>query len=268
MNIILLGHADLASLYALNSLVAQCPEHRYTAFTSGTLASKDPMPGALVELAKLDADMCSEFRDGDCFSDVLASAQSLSEPNSAAGLKTLSECDPDLIVSVRYRRILRDGAIAVPRQGVLNLHSGILPDYRGVMATFWAMLNAEPEIGSTLHRIVDSGVDTGPVIGISRTAMRPTESYLANLLRLYSDGVAMLVDAIAALGCGKRLEGTAQATGCGSYFSTPDNDATTAFAAQNLCLASGMELDAISAQNRETRQKSLSHESLDSHIPK
>ena len=242
MNIILLGHADLASLYALNSLVAQCPEHRYTAFTSGTLASKDPMPGALVELAKLDADMCSEFRDGDCFSDVLASAQSLSEPNSAAGLKTLSECDPDLIVSVRYRRILRDGAIAVPRQGVLNLHSGILPDYRGVMATFWAMLNAEPEIGSTLHRIVDSGIDTGPVIGISRTAMRPTESYLANLLRLYSGGVDMLVDAIAALNCGKTLCGDGQQAVGGRYYSAPEDADLQRFSAKSLYLEDGTEL--------------------------
>ena len=98
--------------------------------------------------------------------------------------------------------------------------------------------------------------------------MRPTESYLANLLRLYSDGVAMLVEAIAALECGKPLEGTPQATGCDKYFSTPDDAAFKAFSVLNLCLASGMELDAISAPNRETRQKSVSHETLDSHIPK
>jgi len=268
VNIVLLGHADLASLYALNDLIARSPGHHYTAFDSGTLTAKQKMPGALIDLAALDAKLCTEHRDTGKLSEVLLRARELPKPNSPAGLNTLGDCDPDLIVSIRYRQILRDDAIAVPRQGVLNLHSGILPDYRGVMATFWAMLNAELEIGSTLHRIVDSGIDTGPILGVSRTPLRPGETYLANLLRLYADGVAMLVEAIAELECGNPLEGSPQSTECGKYFSTPDEASIKAFSAKNLCLASALELDLILASIQETRQKSVINESLDSHIPK
>ena len=49
-----------------------------------------------------------------------------------------------------YRRILKAAAIQIPRHGVLNLHSGLLPAYKGLMATFWATLNGEEEIGCTL----------------------------------------------------------------------------------------------------------------------
>jgi methionyl-tRNA formyltransferase len=215
------------------------------------------MPGTLIDLATLDAKLCTEYRDTGKLSEVLLRARELPKPNSPAGLNTLGDCDPDLIVSIRYRQILRDDAIALPRQGVLNLHSGILPDYRGVMATFWAMLNAEREIGSTLHRIVDSGVDTGPILGVSRTPLRPGESYLANLLRLYADGVAMLVEAIADLECGKTLSSSSQSPSVGQYYSTPDAAALKAFSAKTACLASGLELDLILASNHETRQKSV-----------
>ena len=50
------------------------------------------------------------------------------------------------------------------RLGVINLHGGLSPDYRGADCTFWALYNGEPEnIGCTLHYI-DAGIDTGKVI--------------------------------------------------------------------------------------------------------
>ncbi len=157
----------------------------------------------------------------------------------------MRECNPDLIVSIRYRRILRDDAIGVPRQGVLNLHSGILLDYRGVMPTFWAMLNDEVEIGTTLHRIVDSGIDTGPIIGISRTATNRGESYLANVLRLYQEGCSMLATAISDLDRGKPLAESHQLSSPGAYFSTPDEPAIEAFTAKGLRFVTGTELELL-----------------------
>jgi methionyl-tRNA formyltransferase len=128
---------------------------------------------------------------------------------------------PDLIVSIRYRRILKDAVIAIPRLGVLNLHSGVLPDYKGVMATFWAMLQNEEMIGATLHRIVDSGIDTGPVIGTRPVPADYGSSYLANVLRLYGPGCDMIVEAIQALETGKEPESTAQAQWTMSSASRP-----------------------------------------------
>ena len=212
---------------------------------SGTLAAGDNVPGALNELAKADAELCVKYLGRSHVNDVLRTAAELTAPNSSMGLATLRRCDPDLIVSIRYRRILRDDAIGVSRQGVLNLHSGILPDYRGVMPTFWAMLNDEVEIGTTLHQIVDSGIDTGPVIGTSRTETNREGSYLANVFGLYLDGCSMLAAAISDLDRGKPLAGSRQTAGSGQYFSTPDAAAIKAFVAKSLKIVTGKELEAI-----------------------
>jgi methionyl-tRNA formyltransferase len=114
------------------------------------------------------------------------------------------------------------------------------------MATFWAMLNKEEIIGATLHRIVDSGIDTGPVIGIRPVPADYGSSYLANVLRLYGPGCDMIVEAVRALETGKEPETTAQAPG-GMYFSTPETDDVERFKARGLVLADGRELAEIGA---------------------
>ena len=77
---------------------------------------------------------------------------------------------PELMISIRYGKILRSKALSIPDLGVLNLHSGKLPDYRGVMATFRAMLAQEQELFSTLHWIDDDTIDTGRVISVGTQA--------------------------------------------------------------------------------------------------
>ena len=129
---------------------------------------------------------------------------------------------------------------------MLNLHSGILPDYRGVMATFRAMLNEEPEIGASLHWIVDSGIDTGPEIGISRARTRPEESYLANVLRLYIEGCKMMAAAVETVTSREIRRNASLTMGQGRYYSTPDAAAIERFSAKGLKLILGNELGLIS----------------------
>tara|TARA_B100000900_G_scaffold376385_1_gene359090 strand:- start:114 stop:770 length:657 start_codon:yes stop_codon:yes gene_type:complete len=44
----------------------------------------------------------------------------------------------------------------------LNVHPGILPNYRGLDPVLWSIYNDEP-VGATIHKI-DSSIDTGPVL--------------------------------------------------------------------------------------------------------
>jgi methionyl-tRNA formyltransferase len=62
--------------------------------------------------------------------------------------------------------LVRDNIFTLPRIGVLNVHSGSLPLYRGMDTFEWALLcprDGKCCIGVTLH-IMDKGVDTGPII--------------------------------------------------------------------------------------------------------
>jgi methionyl-tRNA formyltransferase len=241
MNIVLLGHDDIASLFAFASLVNLRPQYRYRLFVSGPLESDALAPPALAELARADRALFDAFRSRPDLPSGLSAGVPLPRPNAPEGLAALRGAAPDLVISIRYRRILREQAIAVPRLGVLNLHSGILPDYQGVMATFWALLAGEPEIGCTLHRIVDAGIDTGPVVGIARSQARPGASYLANLLSLYPAGVRLLAHTVDLLAAGRALPASLQAPGEGRYYTAPDRDALARFDAARLALVDGSE---------------------------
>jgi methionyl-tRNA formyltransferase len=79
---------------------------------------------------------------------------------------------PDLILSVYYRNMIGGKVLALAPLGAFNMHGSLLPRYRGRAPINWAVLNGEPRIGMTLHRMVrepdagnivdQDGVDIGP----------------------------------------------------------------------------------------------------------
>jgi methionyl-tRNA formyltransferase len=61
---------------------------------------------------------------------------------------------PDLILSVYYRNMIGGKILALAPLGAFNMHGSLLPKYRGRAPINWAVLNGEPRIGMTLHRMV------------------------------------------------------------------------------------------------------------------
>ena len=53
--------------------------------------------------------------------------------------------------------------IDIPRHGTINLHSALLPKYRGLMPSFWVLKNKEKQTGVTVF-FVDEGIDSGPIL--------------------------------------------------------------------------------------------------------
>jgi methionyl-tRNA formyltransferase len=149
---------------------------------------------------------------------------SLPNPNTAAGLEVVRRFAPDLVVTIRYGAILKSSLIAIPRLGVLNLHSGLLPAYRGVLATFRALMHGDTQIGCTLHYITDDTIDTGPIIETTCVPVVPGRSLLWHVLALYRPGVAMLVSALNRLESGLAVPATAQPAAAGEYYSSPSAD--------------------------------------------
>lgn len=143
----------------------------------------------------------------------------LSNPNVGDGLAYLERLAPDLVVSIRYGAIFKSPAIAVPRLGMLNLHAGLLPAYRGVIASFRALMVGERELGCTLHYIVDGTIDTGPVVGQSRIPVDSAKSLFAHVVALYPSAIEMVGDAIGRLARGEQLPQDVQ-TG-GTYYTYP-----------------------------------------------
>lgn len=78
-------------------------------------------------------------------------------------LKIIRRLKPDICFSIYFRNIFNRDYISVPPMGYINIHPSLLPKYRGSVPTYWALVNNEKRVGTTMHYI-DSGVDTGDII--------------------------------------------------------------------------------------------------------
>tara|TARA_B100001939_G_scaffold347979_1_gene371784 strand:+ start:22239 stop:23003 length:765 start_codon:yes stop_codon:yes gene_type:complete len=85
---------------------------------------------------------------------------SLNKPES---LNLLRSYSPDLLISIAGNEIFKKPLIDLAPKGCLNLHTALLPKYRGLMPSFWVLKNGEKETGVTVF-FVDEGIDSGPII--------------------------------------------------------------------------------------------------------
>lgn len=83
----------------------------------------------------------------------------------------LSALQPDFIFSIQYRRLLRSEVLAIPHQGCINLHFGLLPRYGGCYPVAWAILNGESHAGAILHYMTER-FDEGDVIAQQSVPVR------------------------------------------------------------------------------------------------
>jgi len=78
-------------------------------------------------------------------------------------IETLSDLKPDLIVVVAYGQILKQAILDLPKTFCMNLHSSLLPKYRGAAPINWAIIEGEQESGVTTMKM-DRGMDTGDIL--------------------------------------------------------------------------------------------------------
>jgi methionyl-tRNA formyltransferase len=102
---------------------------------------------------------------------------------------------PDLIVVIAYGQILPPAILDLPRHGCLNVHTSLLPKYRGAAPIQWAIANGDPETGVTVMKM-DAGLDTGPIVSLRRTAILPSDDSQILHDRLAQLGADLLVETI------------------------------------------------------------------------
>jgi methionyl-tRNA formyltransferase len=111
---------------------------------------------------------------------------------------------PD-VIAVFGTSLIRGALLERGRLGMLNLHGGLSPDYRGADCTFWALYNNEPEqVGCTLH-FINAGIDTGKLVAHIRPAVGPGDEELTLFWRAVRDSAPVYVEAIRRLAAGDPL---------------------------------------------------------------
>lgn len=102
---------------------------------------------------------------------------------------------PD-IVAVLGSSVILPRVISVPTAGMVNLHSGLSPYYRGTWSYGWPIVNEEPEcIGATVHHI-DPGIDTGDIIYQTRPVLDGRDDLNTIFLKVIAEGIELAGDAV------------------------------------------------------------------------
>lgn len=113
-------------------------------------------------------------------------------------LALLKELAPELIVVAAYGRILPDEILTLPPKGCINVHSSLLPKYRGAAPINWAVLNGDAVSGVTIMDMAHE-LDAGDIIAQVTTPVSREETAQQLYDRLARMGGDLLVQTVAAI---------------------------------------------------------------------
>ncbi|MBT3191207.1 MAG: methionyl-tRNA formyltransferase [Verrucomicrobia bacterium] len=121
--------------------------------------------------------------------------------NTEASLEALRALSPDLAVVMAYGQILKPTVLAVPRLGCINVHTSLLPLYRGAAPIQWAVANGDAETGVTIMHM-DEGMDTGDIVLQRTIPIGPADTAGRVHDNLADAGAALLCEAVHAIQAG------------------------------------------------------------------
>ncbi len=139
--------------------------------------------------------------------------------NSLEYIKTAESLVPDVVVSVAAPEIFRDEILGVPRIKCINIHSGRLPIYRGMMPNFWQLLNGESHATITVHEMAKK-LDAGGVIKTKDFPLKDRDSLDRVIVGTKQDGARLMIEVLCDIQSGK-LDATQLDMKDASYFSFP-----------------------------------------------
>lgn len=110
-------------------------------------------------------------------------------------IEQLAAWQPKLIAVAAFGQILPQRILDLPKFGCLNVHTSLLPKYRGAAPIQSAILNGDAETGVTIMKM-DAGLDTGAIVRVERTAISDSDNAQTLHDRLARLGADLLVKTI------------------------------------------------------------------------
>ena len=107
----------------------------------------------------------------------------------------VQELAPELIVVAAYGKILPEDILNYPKYGSINVHSSLLPKYRGAAPINWAILNDEKETGVSIMYMVKE-LDAGDVLHVLKTEIGAEEDLPSLWARLSDLGAQALAETL------------------------------------------------------------------------
>ena len=125
--------------------------------------------------------------------------QTLRDPDVVAQLRDLA---PEAVVIAAYGEILQPDVLSIPALGCINVHASLLPKYRGAAPIAATLLEGETETGVSVM-LVDSGLDTGPILAQLKVPVHLSDTTLTLASRLSQLGATLLAETLPSWLAGK-----------------------------------------------------------------
>lgn len=110
-------------------------------------------------------------------------------------VEDLKALQPELCVTAAFGQILSQEILDIPSHGTVNVHSSLLPKYRGSSPINWALLCGEKVTGVTTM-MTDKGMDTGDILLQKEVEILPGETAGELTERLSLIGAELLIETI------------------------------------------------------------------------
>ncbi|MDR3259836.1 MAG: methionyl-tRNA formyltransferase [Fusobacteriaceae bacterium] len=109
--------------------------------------------------------------------------------------KEIKDLCPDIIVIVAYGKIIPNEIIDIPKYRAINLHTSLLPKYRGAAPINGAIINGETESGVSVIYITEK-LDAGDIIIQYKVPVFESDNFMSLHDRLKEIGANALIDTI------------------------------------------------------------------------
>ncbi len=180
MNVVFMGTPDLA-VTVLDAIVQS--SHNVTA----VVTREDKQKGRGKELSMPPVKVYALEHDIPVFQPVKIKTEE--------AVATLRSFDADIYVVAAYGQILSEEILSIPKKGCVNVHTSLLPKYRGSSPIQWAIIEGETQTGVTVMQM-DAGMDTGDILFTQKVAIDPKETGGSLHDKLADTGAALIVKAL------------------------------------------------------------------------
>lgn len=109
-------------------------------------------------------------------------------------INEMQQLEVDLAIVVAFR-MLPKIIWGMPRLGTFNLHTSLLPDYRGAAPINWAIINGDKKSGVTTF-MLDEKIDTGDIIGSREVEISDEDNFGTLHDKLMNEGVKLVEDSV------------------------------------------------------------------------
>ncbi len=118
--------------------------------------------------------------------------------NIEKNVAKIAKMNLDAIIIIAGNQIIKSDVLGLPKFGVINAHSSLLPKHKGLMPTFWALKNRDDVTGVTVFFLTE-GIDDGPIINQGKIKINQDTTQQDLIIESKEMANKLLIDALNSL---------------------------------------------------------------------